>query len=47
MNIVKERVVTLGFNKENPRNASTPLIQQPCDQPNKIVLRIPLCWLDF
>jgi len=28
MNIVEEWVVTFGFNKENQRNASTPLAQQ-------------------
>jgi hypothetical protein len=28
MNMVEERVVTLGFNKENPRNFPTPLGQQ-------------------
>jgi hypothetical protein len=28
MNMVKEQAVTLGFNKDNPRNSPTPLDQQ-------------------
>jgi len=30
-------VVTLEFNKKNPRNASRPLVQQPCGSPNKTI----------
>jgi len=35
MNMVEECVVTLGFNKENPRNFPTPLGEQLHSQPTK------------
>jgi len=35
MNMVEKQVVTFGFNNINPKNLTTPSIQQLCDQPNK------------
>jgi hypothetical protein len=35
MNMVEEQVVTIGFNKENPRNFPTPSSQQSQSQPTK------------
>ncbi len=35
MNMVEEQVVTLGFNKKNPRNSPTPFSQQLHGQPTK------------
>jgi hypothetical protein len=37
MNMVEEHMVTLGFNKDNPRNSPTPLGQQSWSQPTKDV----------
>ncbi len=37
MNTVEEWVVTLGFNKDNPRNFPTPSNQQSQGQPTKVV----------
>jgi hypothetical protein len=37
MNMVEEQVVTLGFNKENPRNSRAPLRQQSQGQPTKAI----------
>jgi hypothetical protein len=34
-NMVEEKVVTLGFNKENPKNSPTPWSQQSWNQPTK------------
>jgi hypothetical protein len=34
-------MITLGFNKKNPRNFSTPFNQQSQGQPTKVG---PLCW---
>ncbi len=39
-------MVTFGFKKENPMNASTPSIQR-YGQPNKIAFKVPLCWLNI
>ncbi len=36
MNMVEEWVVTLGFNKENPRNSPAPLGHQSWGQPTKV-----------
>jgi hypothetical protein len=37
MNMVEERImVTLGFNKENPKNSLTPFCQQSQGQPTKV-----------
>ncbi len=37
MNMVEEQVmVTLGFNKENPRNSTAPFNQQSQGQPTKV-----------
>ncbi len=38
MNMMEERMVTLGFNKENPRNFPAPSGQQPQSQPTKATL---------
>jgi hypothetical protein len=35
MNMVEEQVVTIGFNKENPKNSPTPSSQQSQSQPTK------------
>ncbi len=36
MNMVEERMVTFGFNKENPRNFLAPSSQQSQSQPTKV-----------
>jgi hypothetical protein len=37
LTMMEEHAITLKFNKDNLENSLTPMIQQPHDQPNKIM----------